>query len=166
MNALLRRPLTRLVIAILLIALPFILVSVTDLLGEMRGVISSLAGVLLGIAFERPFRPYNVTFKRWMGRQHWVEIAIISGMVLGIVVSVADALGAGNDLTPLMEQIWIPLYRSAMFAAGITMLRRLWWEQDKTDRSRTKARNVPVPPVKPALPRLDPPVDRRSEHRY
>ena len=142
-------------IALILFAMPFVLVSLSPHFGAMRGLWAALAGVLLGMLFERPFRPYNITQPRWVGREHWTEVALVAGLLLGMLFTVAEALVNGAPLTAFLERIWVPVHRVVLFAGGLTMLRQAYWQRVRLARGRGRVEvdEMPAPVVKPALPR-------------
>ena len=154
LTVLTRSTVVRTSVALALLAMPFVIMSLTDNLGSRRGLWASFIGVLLGVFVERPFRPYNVTSKRWVGRRQWVEVALVVGLGMGLLLNFADSLGRGMPFFIVIETIWIPLYRTAMFAAGLTLLRRVVWEREKSARSRSREKgdemmNVPITPALP-----------------
>jgi len=155
LSTLLRSYTLRALLAVLLLVAPFVLMWVTPRLGTRIGLLPALGGVLFGLLFERPFRPYNVTPQRWVGRVQWAEIAIAAGFGLGVLASVVDSIGRGVPFMAVLLQIWIPAYRAAMFATGLTLLRRVVWEWDRDRRVRMRAPEdiVGAAPLRPALPR-------------
>ena len=152
-----RSTMVRMFVALALLAVPFVIMSLTDQMGDRRGLWTALSGALVGIFVERPFKPYNVTSKRWVGRRQWIEIAIVVGIALGVLISFADSLGQGVPIWTVLEQIWIPLYRAALFTTGLTLLRRVLWEREKSARARSKAKSDAMAAVQitPALPRTE-----------
>ena len=164
--ALSRSTTLRIAVSLVLLATPFVIVSLTDKLGNRRGVWVALIGAVLAMVAERPFMPYNVTWKKWMGRGHWMEIAILLGLAMGLILSIADGLGQGIGFWDMMWDLWIPLYRSTLFAVGFMLLRRTIWERMKTVRARSKARADAMAgvPITPALPRQPRASRRREAH--
>lgn len=148
--------------ALLLFATPFVLVSLSPQFGSMSGLWAALTGVLLGMMFERPFRPYNITQQRWVGREHWTEVALVLGLLLGMLFTVAEALVNGASLMGFFERIWVPVHRVVLFAAGLTMVRHAYWQRTRLARGRGRmdADEMPAPVVKPALPRAGDVSDR------
>ncbi len=160
LSTLLRSYTFRVLIAVILLVTPFILLWLTPRMGTRVGLFPAIGGVLLGVLFERPFRPYNVTPQRWMGRVQWAEIALAAGFGLGMLASIVDYIGRGVPYMALMLQVWIPAYRAAMFACGLTLLRRVVWEWDRERRVRVRAPEALIgnAPLRPALPGAPEPV--------
>lgn len=112
---------------VLLLA-PLVLPWVAPSLGTRRGVWVTLAGVLLGARAERVLRPAYLSQRRWMAGSGWWPVALGTGAALGLALSLADGARQGASWAVIAEQLWIPLYRSLLLAAGLTLLRRAWWE--------------------------------------
>ena len=114
---------------------PLIITRVLPAIGTRRGVWPTLLGVVLGVAFERFFKPSYLTMGVWKITPEWPRLAIASGIVSGLVLSVIDGLGRGAPIGRMVEQIWIPLYRAVFFSIGLTMIRKEIGRAPMIDRS-------------------------------
>ena len=103
---------------------PLVLTHVLPALGSRRGVWPTLLGVLLGMLIERGFKPSFLSIGVWKNTPEWQRIAIVSGLIAGVTVSVIDAFGRNAAFGRIVEQLWIPAYRALFFAIGLTMIRR------------------------------------------
>ena len=127
-------PVTSPVLPFLLFLVPFVVMPISPYLGDTRGLLVTLAGVLVGAIVERVLRPPKMTQERWVGGHEWRWATAASMLVFGLLVSIADSLGRGVPPLGILERLWVPTYRALCFGGGLMWYRIILYQRRKALR--------------------------------
>lgn len=127
-------PVTSSILPFLLFLVPFVVMPISPYLGDMRGLLVTLAGVLVGTVVERVLRPPKMAHDRWVGGHDWRWATAASMFVFGLLFSIADSLGRGVPPLGILERLWIPTYRALCFGGAIMWYRNIFYKRRKAVR--------------------------------
>lgn len=128
------------ILLILLPLIPVLALIVSPRLGDARGMLVTLAGVLVGAVLERVLRPPKMAQERWVGSHQWRWATASSTIGFGVIFGLADALGRAIPFIVVLEQLWIPGYRAICFAGALMWYRMFLYQRAKAaKRSRGKS---------------------------